>query len=357
MISQIRSALLFAALFAIGFVAIAVPLSLGLRAAAPMPDLLVLSPKLDAYKAAPEKYDTVFIGSSRTFYHIVPDEVERGAAEAGCPGWNVYNLGVFGLTGAEEDWMVDQVLDAGGDHLKRIVIEDALPNERTVDGVTTDRARYFSSPDMWPAQVASIASYPESLPKRVFRAGMFAIGTGFDLSGVGRGAELAFPPGVKPAPQTFDLSHDGFEALGSVMTPDIAARRKDFEDHPERFAEELARYGAPSDEDVTARAAYLAERLDRLTARGLNAALYISPDLAELDRTPRTGAAVEALPGERTVLNFNRPDAYPGLFERDLWFDFSHLGETGARELSAQVGREYCTRSNPQKETADNAVR
>jgi hypothetical protein len=93
MITQIRTALFSAILFAIGFVAVAIPLSLGLRAATPMPDLLVLSPKLEAYKAAPEKYDTVFIGSSRTFYHILPDAVEAGAAEAGCPDWKVYNLG------------------------------------------------------------------------------------------------------------------------------------------------------------------------------------------------------------------------------------------------------------------------
>jgi hypothetical protein len=350
MITQIRTALVSAVLFAIGFVAVAVPLSLGLRKATPMPDLLVLSPKLKAYQDAPEKYDTVFVGTSRTFYHIVPDEVERGAADAGCPDWNVYNLGVFGLTGAEEDWMVDQVLAAGGDTLKRIVIEDPLPNARELSEVTTDRARYFNDPALLPAQIEAITSYPESLPKRVFRAGMQALGMGFDLSGVGRGAAIAFPPGVTPDPMTFDLSKDGFEALGSILTPEIEARRKDFEDHPERYAEELARYGAHSDEDVTARAAYLAERLDRLTARGLNAALYISPDLPELDRTPRTGEAVKALPGNYKVLNFNRPDVYPDLFDRDLWFDFSHFGETGARKLSYQVGSEYCAMSKTGKE-------
>jgi hypothetical protein len=356
MITQIRTALFSTILFAIGFVAVAIPLSLGLRAATPMPDLLVLSPKLDAYKAAPDAYDTVFIGSSRTFYHILPDAVEQGAAEAGCPDWNVYNLGVFGLTGAEQDWMIEQVTAADGKSLKRIVIEDALPNERTLDGVTTNRARYFNSPDMWPAQIASIASYPESLPKRVFRGGMFALGTGFDLSGVGRGADLLFPPGDPEEPESFDLSNDGFEALGSIMTPDIEARRKDFEDKPEQFKQDLALYGARSDEDVSARAAYLAERLDQLNARGLDAALYISPDLPELDRTPRTGEAVKAL-GDYKVLNFNRPDAYPDLFERDLWFDFSHFGETGARMLSLKVGAEYCAMSSTGKDTVANAVR
>ena len=107
---------------------------------------------------------------------------------------------------------------------------------------------------------------------------------------------------------------------------------------------------------VTPRAHYLAERLDRLKAKGMNAALYISPDLGELDRTPRTGEAVKAL-GDYRVLNFNRPDAYPDLFQRDLWFDFSHLGEAGAHKLSVEVGREYCTLSKGNTDTASYALR
>ena len=356
MTPHIRTALAPFALFALGFVAVSVPLSLGLRAAAPMPDLFVMSPKLTAYRAAPEQYDTVFIGTSRTFYHIVPDEVERGAAEAGCPDWKVFNFGVYGLSGAEEDWLTDQVLEAGGDSLKRVVIEDPLQNERTLSGVLNSRARYFQGPQFWAGHFAAINTFPESLPKRAFRGGLLAIGVGYDLSGVGRGAELAFPPGEPQEPLKMNLDMDGFEALGTWPTPELEARRADFENNPQRFTEDLSRYGAETGEDIMPRAKYLAERLDRLSAKGVNAALYISPDLGELDRTPRTGEAVKTL-GDYEVLNFNRPDVYPDLFQRDLWYDFSHLGEAGARKLSVQVGREYCTLSKGNKDTASYALR
>ena len=356
MTPQIRTALAPFALFALGFVAVSVPLSLGLRAASPMPDMLVLSPKLEAYRAAPEQYDTVFIGTSRTFYHIVPDEVERGAAEAGCPDWKVFNFGVFGLSGTEEDWLTQQVLDAGGDSIKRIVIEDPLQNERTLSGVLNSRARYFQGPQFWAGHLDALNTFPESLPKRAFRGGLLALGIGYDLSGVGRGAELAFPPAKPAEPVTLDMDMDGFEALGSKTTPDLLARRADFENNPQQFTDYLARYGTSSGEDISLRAQYLAKRLDGLKAKGLDAALYISPDLGELDRTPRTGEAVRAL-GDYQVLNFNRPDVYPTLFQRDLWYDFSHLGGTGARKLSAQVGREYCTLSKGNKETASYALR
>lgn len=352
-----RAALLPAALFAAAFAAVAVPLSLMLRAQAPAPDMIVLSPKLDAYRAAAAEYDTVFIGTSRTLYHIVPDEVEAGAALAGCTGWGVINLGVFGLTGYEQDWLIREVLKAGEGHLKRVIIEDPLPNARTLADATNDRARYFHGPEMWPAHVASITSYPESLPKRVFRTGMFILGAGFDLSGVGRGSDLMFPPAEAPRPSQFDMTERGFEALGSITTPDILARRAEFENDPAGFDAYLARYGAPSDEDTALRASYLAERLDRLSAAGVTSALYISPDLPELDRTPRTGEAVRALPGNRIVLNFNRPDVYPGLFERDLWYDFSHFGEAGARALSRMTGQDLCAATGASTAVTADAVR
>ena len=358
MTPQIRSALAPAALFALGFVVVAVSTSLALRAATPMPDMMVLSPKLKDFETKAGQFDTVFIGTSRTNYHIVPDEVERGAAMAGCPDWSVYNFGVFGLNGAEQDWLIPRVMEMGGDSLKRIIIEDPLPNGRTLGDVTSDRARYFLGPQFWPEQVRNIRSFPESLPKRVFRGGLFAIGTGFDLSGVGRGAALAFPEAHLKEQPGYEVEEDGFDALGKYPTPDIMARHADFVNNPDRFETDLARYGAPTSEDTGPRARYLAERLDQIRARGYTTALYVSPDLAELDRSPRTGEGVRNLPGDHMVMNFNRPDVYPDFFQRDLWFDFSHFNETGARKLSVEVGRELCTlTTNSQKDATDYALR
>ncbi len=353
-----RAAVLPVLIFTAGFAVCASAISLGLRAATPMPDMLVLSPKLKAYRANPDRFDTVFIGTSRTFYHIVPEEIEAGAAMAGCPDLKVFNFGVFGLTGAEQDWLIEQVASAGAGSLKTVVIEDPLPNPREPAEATTDRARYFLAPSLWGAQIDSIRAYPESIAKRVFRGGVFGWGVLFDLSGAGRASAAVFPPvdGASGDEEPAFMATDGFEPLGSVVTDGILARRDAFLSDPAGFATSLARYGAATNEDVSDRAAYLGQRLGALQARGLNAALYISPDLAELDRTPRTGEAVRALQGGYSVLNFNRPDHYPDLFQRDLWYDFSHLGEAGARELSLLAGEELCTAIKP-KEAAGDAVR
>jgi len=355
--SRLRITLVPCVLGLMTFALAASGFSLMLRSAAPVPDMNVLSPKLAAYRAQAADYDTVFIGTSRTFYHIVPDEVEAAMEAEGCQRPNVFNFGVFGLTGAEQDWLLDQVLAAGQGALRTVVMEDPLPEARSLDDATNERARFFHAPSDYSATLSSISSFPESAPKKVFRLGVFGAGAAYDLSGVGRAAELFFPAPVKPAPYTMDMTSDGFEILGSISSPDIEARRKDFVDHPEKYDEALARYGAASNEAVEARAVYLQARLRSLKAQGLNAALFVSPDPEELDRTPRVGVELARIAPDLSVMNFNRPDVYPDLFGRSLWFDHSHYGEEGARKLSRLAGAELCRDLKQSDAGGQHAVR
>ncbi len=335
-----RAALGPLTVFAAVFCLVAVLMSLALRAAAPMPDMQVLSPKLSAYRAEASSYDTVFIGTSRTLYHIAPKAVEAGAAAAGCPGWSVFNFGVFGLTGAEQDWLIDKVLAAGGPALARIVLEDPLPQPRRLADAISARGRYFHGPNQYGATLASIASYPENLPKRLFRTGVAAAAVLYDLSGVGRAPDL-FPGAGAADPAVFDFRESGFEALDELDVPDILARHKDFMARPEAFDAALALYGGSSP-NVRARAGYLLAKARRLADQGVEASVYVSPDPLELDRTPLVGALIAASATDVPVLNFNQPDRYGDLFERELWHDFSHLGREGAERLSWKVGAALC---------------
>lgn len=346
-----------AVLFAGTFTLCAAVLSQALRATTPMPEMAVLSDKLDAWKADAAKYNTVFIGTSRTFYHIDPAAVEVAAAANGCRDVRAFNFGVFGLTGAELDWVVDEILETPGANLRMVILEDPLPQPRRMDEATNERARWFHGPAYWSGALANIGSYPESMPKRVFRTGIFAYGAAFDLSGAGLGAALAFPPANGPASEPLDLARRGFEPLGSVLTDNIVARREEFLNDPDGFGRALARYGAASDEAVEARAAYMAGRLKAIEARGVDAAFYVSPDLVELDRTPRVGEAVRALAPSLGVLNYNRPDQYADIFERDVWHDFSHLLPKGAERLSAHIGADICDSWTRTGEETANAVR
>ncbi|MEQ9507228.1 MAG: hypothetical protein RLO80_13280 [Hyphomonas sp.] len=307
-----------------------------------MPHMTVLSDKLAFWRENAANYDTLFIGTSRTFYHIDPVTVAASAAAEGCPDVRAFNFGVYGLNGAELDWLVDEVLSAPGGDLRTVVLEDPLPQAHTMADTTNTRSRWFHAPAYWRGALGNIASYPESLPKRIFRTGIFVYGAGFDLSGAGLGAALAFPPAYTWTSTADYLDMDGYEPLGTIQTDNIRARRAEFLANPDGFTAAMARYGAPSDEAVTARADYLVERLRAIEARGIEATFYVSPELIELDRTPRIGAAVAEIAPDMSVLNYNQPDLYPDLFKRDQWHDFSHLLPAGAERLSARVGADLC---------------
>ena len=344
-------------LFAFVFAMVAAGLSLYMRAISPMPHMIVLSPKLEIYRADAARYDTVFIGTSRTLYHIVPETIAATAEATGCQAPAVFNFGVHGLTGAEQDWLIAEVLKSGKGHLSRIILEDPLPEARAPGDASTTRSRFFHGPDLYKANLDSILSFPESTAKRLFRTAIFAYGVGYDLSGVGRAAGRAFPESTEDTANDvakFRGEH-GFEALDEIDDDSIEARHQAFVDDPEKFDQALEKYSWGDSPNLEARANYMIGKLRAVQEHGIEVALYVSPDPLELDRTPQVGKKVAELAPDLHVLNYNRPDAHPEFFNRDLWQDFSHVTREGATLLSAQIGADFC--QNFMLEELSDAVR
>lgn len=337
------------ALFLLTFAIVSSCISLFIRATGPEPDIDMLSRKMRTVAENAEAYDTIFLGTSRTLYHVIPDEVEEAAAAQGCTGLGVFNLGVYAMTGVEQDWVLRRLLDTRSSNLKRIVLEPPLPEYRHLREITTDRSRFFHGPENHADAVRSISSFGESLPKRAFRAGMYVLGTAYDLSGVGLASAKFFPPAKTTAYPPMSMAEDGFEALDEVTSDDIEARHQEFLDDQAKARAQLELYGRPSP-NMGARAAYMIDKMRRIEAAGVEPVLFISPDLMELDRTPQTGEAVSRKAPGLPVINFNRPDAYPGLFELGLWHDFSHFNREGATRLSRAVGAELCRAIQSQSE-------
>lgn len=339
---HLKKAIIPVLLFTLAFGSFCTFLSLQLRKTEAEPDFLVLSPKLNHFRQNFSNYNTVFLGTSRTFYHILPEAVESAATEAGCSGLKVYNFGVFGLNGAEQDWLLSEILQTDGLQLDHLVIEDPLPAEKKPGEVTTERSRHFHQPELYSSYLEDIFSFPESKPKHLFRTAIFGYGLVYDLSGIGRFSKAVFPPATETTPFSFDFTDAGFEALGSSSNADIEKRRKDFEDNPAQFVQNLEgfEYGAESSSE--ARADYHIKRLNMISQQGIQAGLFISPDTQELRRTSWIGKAVEDRDTDFSVFNYNLPDQHPSIFERGNWFDFSHLNKDGATLLSQKVGQQLC---------------
>lgn len=331
-------------LFAIAFVMVSTGLSLYFRSISPMPYFQVLTPKLNIYQARADEYDTLFIGDSQTQYHVLPEAVEDGATAAGCLRPNVFNFGVFGLQGVEQDWLIGEVSKIGAGHVRRIVIGRPQPEPRAIEDATTSRRRYFLSPALYGRKADNIANYAESAPKRLFRFGVFLYSVAYDLSGVGRGAETAFPEKSETSTLEIEagfMKEDGFEALDELDFEANRIRHKAFIEDLAAFDRAVAAYGSKTRPNIAARAKYLRRKLDAIAANGLKSAYYVSPDPDELDRTGPVGDALDAIT-DHPVLNYNRPDLYPDLFDRSLWYDPNHVGRKGARLISERIGRDLC---------------
>lgn len=324
----------------ITFLIVAASLSLFLRARAPMPYMAVLTPKLEAYKANADKYDTVFIGTSRTLYHIIPDTVERSAIT--CPAISVFNFGIYGLRGAEQEWLIDYVLSVGKPYLKRIILEPPLNETRKFSELTTDRDRYFHGPAHYGARLQSIWGFPESLPKRLIRTGMFGAGIIYDLSSVGRAAAAAFPDPTSHREPTSALPEDGYKALDDAQEQDTLKKREVFLANRPDFEKRLEQHAERDKTNSVARIRYLKRRVDRIKNTGVDATLFISPDVVELNRTAAVGELFARTFQKTNVINLNRPTKYPDLFDWDLWYDFSHLNRMGSTLLSQKIGKSLC---------------
>ncbi|MEM7662219.1 MAG: hypothetical protein AAF292_08205 [Pseudomonadota bacterium] len=340
---NLRTGIGLFALFALTFAAVAVPLSLLLRARAPAPHMIVLSQKLEIYGEMPQAFDTIFVGTSRTYYHIVPDAVEDAAEATGCDRPSVFNFGIFGLTGAEQSWLIAEIQRLGRDKLSRLVFEHALPEARTFARATDIRSRYFHGPEHYAAIAENISSMPETAPKRLFRSGIAMLGIGYDLSGVGRASEALFPSLAELDDDTAPFRRErGFAALDEEIAPDIIQRGKAFSADPAAFPRLITKRANMDLPNTTARASYLGEQADTLTNSGIRSGIWFPPNLLDEDPHRRLAAAIQEASPATTVLDYSRPEAYPNLFNQSLWFDDAHLGREGATLLSAEVGKDLC---------------
>ncbi len=331
--------------FALGLVVTSLVIAVITRATTPPPDMLVLTPKLKHYQAHADTYDTVFLGTSRTLYHIVPADIEHVASQSGCRDMTVFNFGVFGLTGAEQDWLLDRILENPPENLKRVVIEDPLPEARSPGAFTNERGRFFHGPEHYKANLESIWSFPESLPKRAFRTGMLGAAAVYDLSNVGRASDAFFSSHTTREDYTFLFEEGGFEALDDVTSDDIVARRKDFIDNPDKFNHQLGLFQKASSPNLDARADYMIAKAEKIRAAGIEPMIFVSPDVMEIDRTPEVARVIRSKAPDLKILDFNRPDLFPELFTREIWEDFSHYGRHGAQMLSREIGAHLCDAS------------
>ena len=90
--------------------------------ALPFPDVPIVRQKLQQFTARPDDFDTIFIGSSRIHYQIIPPVFDELATTAGLPT-SSYNAGVAGMRPVEDSFLLDRLLENPPKNLRWVFIE------------------------------------------------------------------------------------------------------------------------------------------------------------------------------------------------------------------------------------------
>lgn len=347
-----RSWLRPAAMLALGaacYLAVAWPVNRLAARLAGEPRAAVVSHKLDFLRAHADAYDVILIGSSRVHYDIDPAVLDRSLAEAGCPV-RVFNLGVQGLTAAEQYWLTGQLAAFGRGRWKAVLIERPQLPQATWRFVGSGRHRMGHS-DLEQVRLSfeALATARRSRLLTASDMAQVALGYLYYQIGPGRLAEL-----IEPKPEAvpdegyrIDLSRDGFVPLEEEISPILKQRadRMDWNEFAERL--EGIRHTLPTASPLSAM------RLDHLRAQvadaervSPNVGLLLLPQAAQDTIDDSASLAEAAAAGELgrvPVVNMGDPIAYPRLFADGIWFDDDHLLGDGVPRVSAALGPAICT--------------
>lgn len=309
-----------------------------IRRVFPFPEIPVVHAKLMHFRAHRNDYDTLFLGTSRINFQIIPESFDQLTRAAGTPTKS-FNAGVPGMRPPEDSYFFDQLIAAQPQRLRWVFVELINIRPRFNEELHgTMRAQYWHDwPRLWlmwrritylkPTQKKRtiervwselrepLAEFPEHL-------GLFVR----EMSNLGRGEFLARQLLHERADWRLTLTeHLGADLAGwkptgrgEDMPPEIQAKYE--KERAERLVEpalhDLA--DAVSQEALEA----IIAKIERL---GATPVLIVPPMTGKKTFYPRPERAQKTI-----VLDFNDPVRFPELYENRHRLDWDHLNTAGA---------------------------
>jgi hypothetical protein len=321
-----------------------------LTALLPFPEVPVVSEKLAHLAAQGDQYDTLFLGSSRIYFQVVPSIFDELTAAAGRPTQS-FNAGVAALRPPEDAFVLEQILAHPPQHLRYIFVE-AAPLRTRLETLESQRAVYWHD---WKRMRALWRSALVQVPskKSPWRRRWPAIREAFDefsdhcvlflrcVTNQGRGSILTdrFVPAEAPRASRADLGKrlDGWIPVGARQTMPPAetqayeAQALERRTHPARrtFGDKV------SQEEMEA----IIVQIERAGAIPI---LVIPPTTAKKNFYPERRRMHSAI-----VLDFSDPRRFPELFEPSQRLDVTHLNTRGAQIFSRLLAERFLAEVPP----------
>ena len=337
---RILRALGFAALFC-GVLFAAALLTSGID---PFRDVDQLSEKWNYWQTNKDRYDTVFIGTSRTLRGVMPSEFDKATAAAGLPT-HTFNFGVDGMLAPEDAYVADYILRDPPKNLRWVILElGAFADDFEMRKPSNIRSSHWHDwqrswlcirSALWPKQRSvKWQKFFETDDGKASPAAdawtHFRLFVGRTLNlGRGAAAVTASMMAERPRDEFLGPQSDGF----FPYPPDVALRGEELTKYLESVT---FRKETPS--KLTPLTFYHRECVERVLAKvracGAQPILYTAPSVGPRRLKPAEGSSVPHI-------DLYDVRKYPALFEPDVRADTMHLNPKGASLCTQEIAHQF----------------
>jgi hypothetical protein len=276
-----------------------------------------------------DKFDTIFIGSSRIRFHIDPKQFDAETAKLGAPTHSL-NLAYQGMWPPESYYYLRQLLAARPRHLRWVFIEMIDYRFGQIEHIGISK-RMMVWHDWKHTGMVGRRILESSEPADIKTVWLWRHAQCFlqRAADPGRGAdwlrERYFPS--KKMEESPMMKRGGFDPKPKVEWNE--ATREEFAKALQEFEQ------APGLRVRPGLATAVSEVIAEVRAAGAEPILVLPPS------TRLEEKLTDGLPPGVNVWAFNKPSEYPKLYLPELLHDPGHLNEDGAREFTRLLAERF----------------
>lgn len=322
----------------------------------PYPEIHLVTSKLEYFAKNKDKYNAVFIGSSRIYRHIVPSEFDKLMEKRG-KNIKSYNFGIAAMRPLETYFFLKKILAMKPKNLEYIFIElENIELRIPRNNIRTSRVIYWHTLEhtLWVYDL--ILDYQGSLGVKYDLLKLHTIPLMFNLGNIGKADGLiewinnlgnqentTFYIYKQPRGRDMIMRNpeiDGYLPLDREIDIVYQRRREDFLDNLDTYQEAVNLLSLPSDAFATLSPNLLQVTKDLVQTVKDNDAtpiFIINPLLKKQENL----IALSTKGYVPTLFSFNDPIAYPRLYDPALKFDMGHLNDKGSREFTKLLAEKF----------------
>lgn len=325
----------------------------------PPPEIPVVSYKLEKFSEKKDEYNTIFIGSSRIYRHIVPSKFDNLMKSR---GHNIksYNFGVYAMRALETYFLLKQIMAMKPKNLEFVFIELYDVNLSVAsDNLRTNRVKYWHTWEhtLWIYDL--ILDSDSDFLRKLNLLGLHTIPLSYNLANVGKGDRLiqSILNPVDEENTTLDIGRnrvfknpglEGYLSLDEETDVFFKNRRQDFLANLDTYRQKVESIQVPVDKVETIKPYQLAvikELMQLVKDSGATPIFILTP---VLEKEPHLLAANTK--GYLPILfSFNDPIKYPSLYAAEYRFDTAHLTDRGAKEFTKLLSEKFSEYLEPEK--------